>query len=216
MTNEQLATLVQSTGNKELTALLWDRVYRLSYKICQRLYAQCKGAFEAHGITLEDFESEAFTAFLASVKAYKPESGLAFTSYLRLPLMSIRDVMLFKTHKYDVLNTAPYSLEASIDNTDENNEDISLVHILPDGAPTPDIVLQRSSMQAIIHTAVDRLCENEKDVIIKHYFEDLSLAEIARRQHVSRQFVSELKIRALNKLRSDKILIQLYNDLYSE
>ena len=52
MTNEQLAELIGQGGNDELIPLLWEKVRRLVYMQCDRIYRRAPERFISHGIVL--------------------------------------------------------------------------------------------------------------------------------------------------------------------
>lgn len=74
--------------NEELWAAgklpeLWEAVARLLYQFARKFYLHHgKDVCSRHGVTLEDLQQECYFAFLDAVRAYNPEKGFRFTSYL--------------------------------------------------------------------------------------------------------------------------------------
>lgn len=89
MTNEQLAEFIQQGGNDELLPLLWEKTHKLVYMHCSRLYNGNIERFKRHGIDEWDLKQSAYEGFLAAVKAYNPEKGYKFNTYLLYHLKNV-------------------------------------------------------------------------------------------------------------------------------
>ena len=82
MDNERLAALVKE-GDAQAVLELWERVKLLLYKMAGRFYRRYGADFFARrGAAMEDLEQECFLAMLDAVRAFAPERGYRFTTYL--------------------------------------------------------------------------------------------------------------------------------------
>jgi RNA polymerase sigma-32 factor len=69
-----------------------------------------------------------------------------------------------------------------------------------DDEPLPD-ALDRQQMRARVRDAMGRLPQRELDVIVRHYWGEESLADIARSWNMSRERARQLEARAISRMR---------------
>ena len=67
---------------------------------------------------------------------------------------------------------------------------------------SPEEVIEKDELKAVLSEALEYLTENEKKVILLYYYEDLTLKEISNVLEVSESRISQLHTRALQKLKT--------------
>ena len=212
MTNEQLAVLIKQ-GEQERTPELWENVRNLLYKLLFHQYTVHADLFKQQGLSLEDIQQESYFAMLGAVKAYDPEKGYMFTTYLNLQLKCrIRDILRLK----DPLNREDTrSLDAPLE--DENEDSDTLHDVTAD--PTSGALIaafdQRESYR-LLHEAVSLLPGGLKEVIKLLYFENLTLKQVGERQGRSIEAVRQSERRALNMLRRGPISKKLRDTYFDD
>ena len=65
----------------------------------------------------------------------------------------------------------------------------------------PENIIERQELKKMLVQALEALTENEKKVILLHYYEDLTSKEISQVLEVSESRISQLHTKALQKLR---------------
>ena len=65
----------------------------------------------------------------------------------------------------------------------------------------PENIIERQELKQMLVQALEALTENEKKVILLHYYEDLTSKEISQVLEVSESRISQLHTKALQKLR---------------
>ena len=77
-TNAALAALA-AAGNSFALGQLWEINQSFLHRLFWQWYSKNKAIADAHGLTLEDFDQEAFFAVQAAAQAYDPEKGRFLT-----------------------------------------------------------------------------------------------------------------------------------------
>ena len=77
-TNAALAALA-AAGNSFALGQLWEINQGFLHRLFWQWYSKNKAIADAHGLTLEDFDQEAFFAVQAAAQAYDPEKGRFLT-----------------------------------------------------------------------------------------------------------------------------------------
>lgn len=73
-TNAALAALA-AAGNSFALGQLWEINKGLLHRLFWQWYSKNKAVADSAGLTIEDFDQEAFFAVQAAAKAYDPEKG---------------------------------------------------------------------------------------------------------------------------------------------
>ena len=213
MTNEQLATFIHNGDNDELIPLLWDNVRALVYMKAHEYYTTHITLCISHGVELCDLKQVGYIAFTAALKAFKPESGLKFVSFLSFPLLNEINVLLgIRTKKRDALNEAA-SLDAPV--KDEENDGATLGDLQADAQSTEFVQrIEAAMISEFIRKEVEVLSSNQRNVITWYYFDGKTLEEIAQELHVSAERVRQIKHEAEKNLRHVPELRLIYNEYY--
>lgn len=213
MTNEELVQQIRE-GDKDLIPKLWENVQKLLYMMAQRVYITMRGRCEHVGVELADLEQEAYFAFLEALKAYDPESGYAFTTYLRYPFQNHVSKLLglrSARQKNEPLSTST-SLHKPVEDAD--GDSCELLDLLPDEHSTDFVQrIDDESEAGTVRAAVDALPEPQKCAVRLYYFDGLTLRETGERLSVTKERARRIIQEAIVKLRKDKALFVIYCEL---
>lgn len=217
MTNEELAVLIQE-GDKEYIEELWERVRRIIYIYCYRYYNANAGRCASCGIEKDDLIQEGFFAMLEAVKAYKPESGYKFASFLRYPLKkAFNSLTGLRTAAQTQL---PLNHALNIDKPLEGAENMRLVDTIPDEAATESMdnvekKLYISQLRHDIEKGLEKLPENERKAIRGIYLEGISGTKAAADEGLKPQSIYCRVKSGFTKLRKDPTLMKYRDDIIS-
>lgn len=215
MTNELLAEYIQQGGNDELIPILWDKVQKLMYMKSDRLYRLHKESCDRRGVEVWDIRQASYSAFLEAVKAYKADSGYKFTSFLDYPFKNaVNDLLGLRTSRTtnEPLNNST-SLDKPIDESSEGDV-ITLLDTIADDTSIDFIDnMESAAIGETVRAVVDTLPEPYKCVIIAFFFESITLSDIGKRLEISAERARQLKYKALELLRKNKIMRLLYRDM---
>ena len=205
MTNEQLAEFIQSGEADDLKPILWQRVKKLMFKLCGEYYAKYNDRFKACGVELVDLRQEMYFAFLQAVKAYKRESGFAFVSFLQYPIRT-KAAELLNIRNAEQINKKPLDNCCSLEDIVPGTDDLTIKDTIKDETaqePFEQVLKQIADDHArkVITEALKKLSERERAVIVKEYFQNKTLSEIADILGISNARVSQIKAKALRRLR---------------
>ena len=214
MTNEELATCIKKGENDELIPLLWEKVRAFVYMKAEKYFRTHSMACAAHGVEVWDIKQAGYIAFTEALKAFNPESGYKFLTYIRLPFQNAVNEVLGRRKKEDALNNA-VSLDMPVN--DEDGDGCSLIDLQADAQSTDFVdCLEAAMVSELIRNEVEQLPDREKIVIEKYYFDGKTLQEIGDLLGVSYQRAREIRAKAERKLRQEPELRQLYNEHYKE
>ena len=213
MTNEELAQRIKA-GEKDLVGELWNQTERLlKYMIDRELVSTDKAErAEAAGVTREDLLQESYFALLQAVEAYDPESGFAFSSFLKWPLKNVVNRAIgIKTQKD---REAPLSSAASLDAPIANDSEDTYAQVLADPSdPIGDLTDQifRESLHEDLEKSLAELSDREAEVIRAKYYGGQTIEQIGARVGCSGERARQIEEEALEALRM-KTKLQEYRD----
>lgn len=210
MTNEQLAEFIQQGGNDELLPLLWDKTHKHIYMYCSKLYHANTERFKRHGVEEWDIKQAAYEGFLTAIKAYNPQKGYKFNTYLPYSVKRVVRNLIGSTNRSekDLLNIAE-SLDCPI--SEDNNAELS--EIIPDeAASVPFDDIERTDVCRVVREEVEKLPKQEWQAIKSIYFDNMTQKETGAVMGVSSERVRHCKIRGLRALRMSRVIRELYND----
>lgn len=211
MTNEILAEYIQQGGNDELIPILWEKVCKLLYMKSDKFYRLNQISCDRSGLDKWDIRQASYIAFLEAVRAYKADSGWKFTSFLEYPFKkAVRELLGIRTTKREPLNECS-SLDAQIESSE--GDSCSMLDLIADDTSLEfvEYVFKRLESETI-RQIVNTLTEPYRSIIQAHYFERLTLKEIAERLSVSGTRVRQNEVKALAMLRQNDLLRKLYTD----
>lgn len=213
MTNEKMAELIQQ-GNNNMVETLWENVLPLLYSKSKSFYncyeTRCKQA----GIELEDIYQECYSVLLTTIKYFRVDTGLKFTTFLDYPFKSMFfNLVGLRTKKNEPLNNCT-SFDKSIEH---DGEACTLLDIISDDNSDKFIQYFDDLSEAeTIRKVVEGLQEPYKYVIEEYFFNDTKLIDISEVLDISPERVRQIKSKALNILRKNEIIKNIYkeNKLY--
>lgn len=198
--------------NEELWAAgklpeLWEAVERLLYQMARKYYFH-HGADNCarHGVTVEDLQQECYFAFLDAVKAYKPEKGYRFSTYLsRHAENRFRACMGIFT-KLDALNYADSLNAPAAEDSETESGDL-----IPDPegeAPLAavDDGAEHEYLRKHLEAALAGLSPIQAAVIRGKYYRRQTNPQIAETLHVTPQDVRRELSKGLLGLRKNRAI----------
>lgn len=197
MTNEQLAERIKQ-GKNECIPVLWENVRKLMYSNSRRFYGSYKAQCDSSGVELWDIYQTCYEAFLEAVKAYKPEGGSKFTSYLNYPFKNaVNELLGLRTSRaiHEPLNNS-MSLDKPLDSS--GDEAVTLLDTLADDASLDFIErMETASECETVRAVVDTLGEPYRSVVKLYYFEDKTLQQTGEAMNCSSERARQLKDKAV-------------------
>lgn len=193
-TNAALAALA-AAGNSFALGQLWEVNKGFLHRLFWQWYSQNKAVADNAGLTLEDFDQEAFFAVQAAAIAYTPEKG-AFTTLLYYYVQSQINKAVFGEHRRNIttedgrrvavsanpLNDCT-SLDAPLDGEDKGSS--TKGETIEDPAATQAFQtaeddLYTEELHNALEEALSHLAAKQTDVVRRHYFEGQTLKEISQ------------------------------------
>ncbi|MDD3569621.1 MAG: sigma-70 family RNA polymerase sigma factor [Lachnospiraceae bacterium] len=208
MTNEELIIKINQ-GHIELFSTLWEQVRRLVCAYANRYFTLYGDTFAKTGIEVEDLVQEGYFALLDAVQAYKPDSGYKFITFMRYPLKNhFNEVLGFRTAKG---RNSTLSNAISLDKPTDGTEDMVLGDSVPDVGAQEEMqnVIENEYLRKLhedLQISIGGLEDDQRDVVISHYFNGIAFADIALKVKKNYSMVKTLEQNALRRLRRDKRL----------
>lgn len=228
-TNAALATLA-AAGNSFALGQLWEINRGLLHRLFWQWYSKNKAVADSAGLTIEDFDQEAFFAVQAAAKAYDPEKG-SFATLLGYYVQNrIRKVVcgehgrLMTTEdgrevriSANPLNGST-SLDTPLDDTDGGSATLGDLQEDPAAAQafqTAEDELYTEELHAALEEALNKLTAKQADVVRRHYFGGKSFAEIAREDGTTLNAARNHEVNAFIALRQNPALVRWHDDIIS-
>lgn len=193
-TNAALAALA-ATGNSFALGQLWEINRGFLRRQFWQWYSKNKPIADNAGLTLEDFDQEAFFAVRAAANSYNPEKG-SFTTLLGYYVQSQINKVVFGEHTRTItteggreirvsanpLNECS-SLDVPLDTGDEGSS--TKGETIEDPAATAEMQtaedrIYTEELHAALEEALSQLAAKQADVVRRHYFEGQTLKEISQ------------------------------------
>ena len=229
-TNAALAVLAAS-GNSFALGQLWEINKSLLHSLFWQWYNKNKSVADSAGLTMEDFDQEAFFAVQAAAKVYDPEKG-AFTTLLSYYVQSQINHAVLGEHSCieiteegkkvrksaNLLNSCT-SLDVHLDNDDENTTVRSDLIEDPAASQAFQTVEDDNYTEKLhndLEKAIDKLPRRQADVIRRHYFAETPLADIAHEDGISSSAVHTSERAALHTLSKNRTLLRWHDEIISE
>ena len=214
MTNEELCGKIREGDSNALNAL-WEQTDRLFYAIARSVYARHFERAASCGVEYADCRQSCWFAFLDAVEAYnrKPERDEKFSSFAGYHVRRhVYALLGLRTSKREPLNGAD-SLDAPLQSSEG---EYTIADTLADeSAAVPFEDVADADIAREVLERVDTLSEQRRGIIHRRFWENMSLAEIAKADGVSPTRVHNLYRDALRKLRRDKRLQEIRDEFYA-
>lgn len=228
-TNAALAALA-AAGNSFALGQLWEINKGFLHRLFWQWYSKNKAAADNAGLTLEDFDQEAFFAVQAAAKAYIPEKG-AFTTLLYYYVQSQINKAVCGEHRRNIttedgrvvavsanpLNECS-SLDIRLDESDEGSSTKGETIEDPAAAQafqTAEDDLYTEELHNALEEALSQLATKQADVVRRHYFEGKAISEIAREDGTTRNAAQNREQAAFAALRRNPKLQRWRDEIIS-
>lgn len=228
-TNAALAALA-AAGNSFALGQLWEINKGFLHRLFWQWYSKNKAAADNAGLTLEDFDQEAFFAVQAAAIAYIPEKG-AFTTLLYYYVQSQINKAVCGEHRRNIttedgrvvavsanpLNECS-SLDIRLDESDEGSSTKGETIEDPAAAQafqTAEDDLYTEELHNALEEALSQLAAKQADVVRRHYFEGKAISEIAREDGTTRNAAQNREQAAFAALRRNPKLQRWRDEIIS-
>lgn len=187
MDNETLAIAAKS-GDRDAAARLYRNNRGLIWRLCRK--------YPNRRYPMEDFMQEAYSPLIRAVKAYDPDSGYQFTTYLvRAVKWYFARYLEQDRNQRDLL-----VLDSPADPGDPDGATRGEL-VADEAAEFEDDTLRRAAMGELFGVIRSCLEKPYYDVLYQRYAEGLSQGEIAGKLGCSAQYVHQMINKAFRTLR---------------
>lgn len=207
ITNEELAAAAQD-GNMEVMPLLWEKNEKLIKLI---IFRQLRGRKLPTGTDEEDILQCGYFALLAAVKAYKP-GEYKFTTYLNYSVQNaVNEAIHGKSRRQKAYREVSFNQPVG----DSESEDTELWDLMKDETAERNIFegVELSDEQRIVQDALAELDPRQRSVIRRHYFQNMTLKQIAEEDGCSVESVRQRENMGLCKLRRNPAIRALNEEM---
>ena len=228
-TNAALAALA-AAGNSFALGQLWEINRGLLHRLFWQWYSKNKAVADSAGLTIEDFDQEAFFAVQAAAQAFDPEKGTFATLLGYYVQNRIRKVVcgehgrLMTTEdgrevriSANPLNGST-SLDTPLDDTDGGSSTLGDLQEAPAAVQAFQAAeddLYTEELHAALEEALNKLTAKQADVVRRHYFGGKCLSEIAREDNTTRNAPYNHEQAAFLALRRNPALARWHDDILS-
>ena len=205
MSNEELALKIQQ-GLTEYYNELWENIKDLIALIANKTFVLNRDNCISVGVTVDDIIQSGFIALTEAVKAFKPESGIKFVSYITYPMKKQVDTLLGRRSSYrDGLNYS-ISLDMPINN---NTDDLTIGDVLPDteAKTAPQSIeddIFNIQLKKALTKEISQLSEQEQRIIFDRHFDNLKFSDISQRENIPEWKAKNLYTSALHSLSRER------------
>ena len=182
-TNEALALRVRE-GDSTATEQLWKQVKRYAYTIVRRYGTTAT-------VDFDDLMQTAYFGMLRAAQAYDGEH-----SFLSILQYSIRNEcrVLYAGHCVEAA--------VSLDAPQGEGEELTLEGLIADERiPEVTEAIELEELQRDVRASVDALPERQAEIIRQHYFEGMTLKQIAECMEISTNRVRTIEQAGFKRLR---------------
>lgn len=205
MTNEELALKAKS-GDQAAIAQLWEQVKNLVFRYIARSYNQRTEQFTKSGVTMDDLMQEGFLAILEAVRAFNPDKGWKFTSWIKYPLQTHLNAVVgiyggrLKTYPLNECTSldAPVSMEDENYTIGDSIEDESAKEMFE----TVEDKTFNKQLHDMLELCLSEIDSRQERAIREIFYNNKTLKEISVDMNISFQRVRQLESNGIRKLRN--------------
>lgn len=228
-TNAALAALA-AAGNTFALGQLWEINKGLLHRLFWQWYSKNKAVADSAGLTIEDFDQEAFFAVQAAAQAFDPEKGTFATLlgyYVQNRISKVvcgehSRLMTTEDGREVRISANPLngstSIDTPLDDTDGGSATLGDLQEDPAAAQafqTAEDELYTEELHAALEEALNKLTAKQADVVRRHYFGGKCLSEIAREDNTTRNAPYNHEQAAFLALRRNPALARWHDDILS-
>lgn len=195
LTNEELAEKIQN-GDKSLIPILWERTYRILYRMADRTYRDYQKRCELLAIDNEDIRQECYFVFLKALAEYK--QPYKFTTFFKYPFLNMRKCIL-NEYRIKWLKGI-VCLDSDIEKGEHRK--ISNHEIIPDTQNQIENDIEKFSDSELLEQTIDNLTDKQKEVIHLYYYCDRTDSQISQILGCKAESVCQMRRRGLNTLKT--------------
>lgn len=213
-TNAALAALA-AAGNSFALGQLWEINQGFLHRLFWQWYSKNKTTADAHGLTLEDFDQEAFFAVQAAAQAYDPEKGRFLTLLSYYVQNQINKVVCGERGRY-ISTEDGRQVRISANPLDDCTSFDAPLDAGDDGSGTRgDLIEDPAASQAFqksedeiyteeLHTALEEamaqnLTVREAHILRRRYYDCQSLRAVGNELGVQRETIRQIERRCIRK-----------------
>ena len=229
-TNAALAALA-AAGNSFALGQLWELNQGFLHRLFWQWYSKNKTTADAHGLTLEGFDQEAFFAVQAAAQAYDPEKGRFLTLLSYYVQNQINKVVCGERGRY-ISTEDGRQVRISANPLDDCTSFDAPLDAGDDGSGTRgDLIEDPAASQAFqksedeiyteeLHTALEEamaqnLTVREAHILRRRYYDCQSLRAVGNELGVQRETIRQIERRCIRKLRELPKLQRWHDDIIS-
>lgn len=227
-TNAALAALA-AAGNTFALGQLWEVNKGFLHRLFWQWYSKNKAVADNAGLTLEDFDQEAFFAVQAAAKAYTPEKG-AFTTLLYYYVQSQINKAVCGEHRRNITTEDGHvvavsanplnecsSLDAHLDESDEGSSTKGETIEDPAAAQAfqqAEDDIYTEELHTTLETAMTQhLTEREAAVLRSRYYDEKSLRAVGVELGVQAERVRQIEVKAIRKMKGLSSIQRWHDDV---
>lgn len=215
-TNAALAALA-AAGNSFALGQLWEINQSFLHRLFWQWYSKNKATADSHGLTLEDFDQEAFFAVQAAAQAYDPAKG-SFLTLLSYYVQAQINRVVCGEHcrtcttedgRQLRLSANPLddcaSLDTPLDAGDDGGSTLGDLQEDPAAShafQTAEDELYTEELHAALEEALGKLPERTAHVLRRRYYGQQTLQSIGDDLGVCRDRVRQIEWSGIQKLRN--------------
>ena len=228
-TNAALAALA-AAGNTFALGQLWEINKGLLHRLFWQWYSKNKAVADSAGLTIEDFDQEAFFAVQAAAQAFDPEKG-TFATLLGYYVQNRISKVVCGEHgrlmttedgrevriSANPLNGST-SIDTPLDDTDGGSATLGDLQEDPAAAQAfqaAEEEIYTQELHAALEDALGKLADREADVIRRHYYQGQTLREIGDAIGISGNRVNQIERHGFQCLRRDTALARWRDEVIS-
>ena len=156
----------------------------------QRFVIDTAKSYQGQELSFSELLSAGNLGLIASLKYFKPELGYKITTYVVRGIRQSIEKEL-RAHR----NGKTISLDRVVEDQEP------LLDLIPSQNQSPSDIFERSEDYKLLTATMSTLDMRERKVISLHFYEGVSLKNIAEGMEISQGFVSQIKGRAIRKLK---------------
>jgi RNA polymerase sigma factor for flagellar operon FliA len=169
----------------------------LVYKIANQVLRQVNGQADR-----EDLVSWGATGLLEAMKRFDPEQGAKLSTFA---YYRIRGAMLDGIGKTAPLSRKCYrNARAAGDKHAIYRDECQAEEIVdPRKGVSPEDLAENQQLQSLLHTAIERLSQEEQHLVREHYFSGATLKDAGQTLGISKSWACRSHARAIRNLRTE-------------